>query len=106
MSAFSAAIDRIFADPNMAADANWISQGVAAAVACRVILKSPDELSEFGSAQIVSDTVMGDVRVSEVPEPETGDRFDIGTDRYFVQGKPRRDRERLVWTMELLPECR
>lgn len=106
MSAISAAIDRIFADPNMAADANWVSRGVADPVACRVILKSPDELNEYGSARIVSDTMMGDVRVSDVPEPETGDRFDIGADRYFVQGKPRRDRERLIWTMELVLECR
>ena len=104
MNAVSAAIDRIFADPNMAADAFWTPVGINVPVACRVILKSPDLTSEFSGARLVSDTVVADVRVSQVASPANRDRIDIGTVRYIIQGSPRRDRERLVWTMELVPE--
>ena len=104
MSAFSAAMDAIFADPNMAADATWSYLGVDPPVACRVILKSPDETTEFGGARIVSDSVIADVRVSDIADPQPGDVVAIGADYYRIQGKPRRDRERLVWTMELVPE--
>lgn len=103
MSVFSAAIDAIFADPNMAADAVWKESGVGAGLPCRLILKRPDELTDFGGAQLVSSTVLADVRVSEIADPRPGDWIEIGSDRYEIQGKPRRDRERLVWQLELLP---
>jgi hypothetical protein len=103
MSVFSAAIDAIFTDPNMAADAVWKSRQVGPAIACRVILKRPDDFRDYGSAQIVSSAVLADVRVSEVPDPQKGDRIEIGADWYDISARPTRDRERLVWTMELLP---
>jgi hypothetical protein len=31
-----------------------------------------------------------------------GDRIEIGAEIFLVQGTPKRDRERLVWTAELL----
>lgn len=105
MTAISAAIDRIFADPNMAADATWTANGTIAAVSCRVILKSPDAMIDYGDSRLVSDTVLADVRVSQVSEPKAGDLIMIGAESYLVQGAPRRDRERLVWTMELVPQC-
>lgn len=104
MTAFAAAVDAIFADPNMAADATWSYRGVDPPVACRVILKSPDETTEFGGARIVSDSVIADVRVSDIADPQPGDVIVIGTETWRIQGKPRRDRERLVWTMELVPQ--
>lgn len=104
MSAFSAAIDAIFADANMAADAVWEANGVPPQVACRVIRKRPDEVTEYGGAVLVTSTVLADVRVSEVPDPRPGDHLTIGAERFVVQGKPRRDRERLVWMMELAPK--
>jgi len=104
VTAFSAAVDAIFADPNMAADATWAYQGVGTPLSCRVILKRPDDMTEFGGARIISDTVIADVRVSDVADPQPGDVIVIGADYYTVQGKPSRDRERLVWTMELEPE--
>jgi hypothetical protein len=103
MSAFSAAIDAIFADPNMAVDALWKSRRVGPGVSCRLILKRPDDLRGFSGAQFVSVSVIADVRVAEVPDPIKGDRIEIGADWYEISAKPMRDRERLVWTMELLP---
>lgn len=104
MTAFSAAVDAIFADPNMAADATWSYQGIETPLPCRVILLRPDETTEFGAARIVSDSVRADVRVSEISDPQPRDVIVIGADTYRIQGKPLRDRERLVWTMELVPE--
>lgn len=103
MSAFSAVVDTIFADPNMAADAVRRDQGVAPAVVCRVIRKSPDQLTDFGGARLRSETTVVDVRVSDWADPREGDWLTIGAERFIVQGRPARDRERLVWTLNLRP---
>ena len=102
MSAFSAAVDAIFQDANMAADAIWTPQG-GAPLPVRVIRKAPDELTSFGAARILSDTTIVDVRVSEMPSPKPGDTIIIGADTFTIQGEPKRDRERLIWTLELVP---
>lgn len=103
MNAFAAAVTRIFADPNMAADALWLAGGVPPAVPVRVIRKAPDEVTSFGPARLHSETVLVDVLVSELPSPEPGDRIMIGDEVFEVQGEPARDRERLVWTINLRP---
>jgi hypothetical protein len=38
-----------------------------------------------------------------VPNPRPGDRIEIDGDAFLVQGEPVRDRERLVWTVDLRP---
>jgi hypothetical protein len=101
MSVFAAALDAIFADRNMAADAVWREQGVGAPVACRVMRSAPDRISEFSGARLVSDTTVIDVRVSEIANPRLNDRVEIGAEAFVVQATPRRDRERLVWMVEL-----
>jgi len=102
MSAFAAAMDAIFQDANMAADATWTPQS-GAPLPVRVIRKAPDELTSFGAARILSDTMIIDVRVSEIPTPKPGDTIIIGADTFTIQGEPKRDRERLIWTLELVP---
>jgi hypothetical protein len=104
MTAFSAAIDVIFADPNVAADAVWRAQGLPPDVPCRVIRRSPDDLTDFGGARIRSETTRVDVRVSEIAAPVKGDRLTIGAEVFQVQGDPMRDTERLVWTLDLRPQ--
>lgn len=101
MTAFSAAIDAIFMDPNMAADAVYRAQGLPPDVPCRVIRKSPDDLTEFGNARLRSATTQVDVRASEIAAPAKGDRLTIGAEVFTVQGDPLQDRERLVWTLDL-----
>lgn len=97
MTAFSVAINRIFADRNMAADAMWQAAPV------RVMRKAPDNMRDFGAARITSATTIVDVRVSEVPEPKAGDLVSIGDEHFIVQGTPQRDTERLIWTVDLRP---
>ncbi|HHN73161.1 MAG TPA: hypothetical protein ENK13_03635 [Thermopetrobacter sp.] len=101
MTAFAAAMDAIFADINMAVDATWYPAG-GAPVPVRVIRKAPDEVTSFGAAQILSETTLVDVRVSEMATPKPGDGISIGADNFAIQGEPKRDRDRLTWTLELV----
>ena len=42
-------------------------------------------------------------RYEVVPAPRPGDRIEIDGDAFLIQGEPVRDRERLVWTVDLRP---
>jgi hypothetical protein len=103
MTAFTAALDVLFSDPNLSAPALYQQVGIGPEVAIRVMRRSPDRMVEFGAARLVSDSVVLDVRISDCPELAAGDRLEIGAEIFLVQGTPKRDRERLVWTAELLP---
>lgn len=103
MSAFAAAVTRIFADPNMAADAIWFPGRGLPAAKVRVIRQSPDDATSFGSGRVWSETERVDVMVAEVPDPRPGDRLMIDDETFEVQGEPLRDRERLVWSLDLRP---
>ncbi len=102
MTAFAAAMDAIFGDPNMAVDATWYPAG-GAPQPVRVIRKAPDEVTAFGAAQILSETTLVDARVSEMANPKPGDGIGIGNDNFTIQGEPKRDRDGLLWTVELVP---
>lgn len=100
---FEAALGRIFGNPSMAVAAVWISATTSEECPIRVIRRAPDRITEFGAGRFVSDTMMVDVRVSDLPEPRSGDLLVIGADSFILQGEPIRDRERLVWTLDLRP---
>ena len=99
MNAFATAIDRIFADPNMAVAALWFAGGTGPGVTVRVIRKSPDEITPFGAARILSDTTVLEARVVDMPTPAPGDLIRIGLEDFLIQGEPKLDRERLIWTL-------
>ncbi len=103
MTAFAAAITRIFDDPNMAIDALWLSGGVPPGATIRAIRKAPDHATTYGGGRVWSETMQVDVMVAAVAAPEAGDRIVIGGETFEVQGEPMRDRERLVWTLDLRP---
>jgi hypothetical protein len=101
---FTAAIDALFADPNLGLDAVYRAGGADPAVRVRVILRRPDRVGEFGETRIVTETLLIDVRVGELADPAEGDTFDIDGDAYVFQGEPVRDAERLIWTIEGRPQ--
>ena len=103
MNAFAAAMDALFQDANMAAEATWTPQG-GAPLPVRVIRKAPDEMTTFGAARVLSETTLVDVRVAEMANPKPGDTIIIGPDTFTIQGEPKRDRERLIWSLELVPQ--
>jgi len=102
MSAFAAAVGALFADGNIGRDAVYIADG-GAPVLVRLIARRADDVTEFGDARLWSETTRVDLQVAEVPNPRPGDRIEIDGDAFLIQGEPVRDRERLVWTIDLRP---
>lgn len=101
-SIFAAAIDNLFADPNIARGAIFVADGGARQL-IRVVLRRADDVTGFGDARIWSETMRVDLRVAEVPAPRPGDRIEIDGEGFNIQGEPVRERERLVWTVNLSP---
>ena len=99
MNAFATAMNMIFADRNMAVDAIWFAGGTGPGIAIRVIRKSPDEITPFGAARVLSETTQLDARVADMPTPASGDLIRIGSEDFILQGEPKLDRERLIWTL-------
>ena len=102
MSVFAAAIDNLFADPNIAREATYITGGGAPQL-IRVVTRRADDITSFGDARLWSETTRIDMCVAEVPNPRPGDRIEIEGEAFNIQGEPVRDRERLVWTVDLRP---
>jgi len=103
MNVFAAAVDRIYANPSMAVTALWISATTSEERPIRVIRRAPDRITEFGAGRFVSDTMMVDVRLSDLPDCHSGDLIVIDTDSFTIEGEPVRDRERLIWSLDLRP---
>ena len=101
MNAFATAMNMIFADPNMAVDALWLPGGTGPGVSVRVIRKSPDEITPFGAGRILSETTRLEARVADLPTPAPGDLIRIGLEAFVLQGEPKLDRERLIWTLNM-----
>ena len=102
MSAFGAALDTLFADPNLGRDAVYSAQG-SDPVTIRIMARRADQVLDFGDTRVHTGNVMFDVRVSEVPDPASGDVLEIDGENFTVQGEPVRDLERLVWTIDVRP---
>jgi hypothetical protein len=103
MTALGAAMDVLFADPNIASDGVYTPSGDDA-VPVRLIARRPDEIIGFGETRVHSETTLFDIRVSEVPDPRPGDQVTFNERSYVVQGEPeRRDPDRLVWTLDVRP---
>ncbi len=102
MTAFAAAVGALFVDGNIGRDAVYIADG-GAPVLVRLIARRADDVTEFGDARLWSETTRVDLQVAEVPNPRPGDRIEIDGDAFLIQGEPVRDRERLVWTLDLRP---
>lgn len=100
---FTAALDALFDDPNLALAGLYRAGGTALDIPVRVIRRQPDRIGEFGVSRLRSETTTFEVRASEVADPREGDMLSVGGIRYVVQGEPLSDAERLVWTIEARP---
>ncbi len=100
MNAFAAAIGALFADPNIGRDSVYIADG-GVPVLVRVVARRADTVTDFGDTRLWSETTQVDLRVADVVSPRPGDRVEIDGDAFLIQGEPVRDRERLVWTLDL-----
>jgi hypothetical protein len=102
MTAFSVALEVLFADPNIGVEAIYTTEG-GVPVLVRAVARRADALTDFGDARLWSETTRIDLRVADVPNPRPGDRIEIDGDAFLIQGEPVRDRERLVWIVDLRP---
>ncbi|MDG1116804.1 MAG: hypothetical protein P8N72_06730 [Flavimaricola sp.] len=102
MTAFADALGVLFLDANISIEI-WHRDSEGQFTRARGILRRPDEIIEFGSARLLSETTRIDVRVADLPDPRPQEQILIGEQTFLIQGEPRRDRERLVWTLELHP---
>ena len=102
MNAFAAVVDLLFADPNIGREAIYTSDG-GAPMLVRVVSRQADAITDFGDARLWSETTRVDLRIADVPNPRPGDRIEIDGEGFLIQGEPVRDRERLVWTLDLRP---
>ena len=100
--ALSAALAALFADPNIGRDAVYIADG-GAPVHVRIVARRADAVTDFGDARLWSESTRIDLRVADVPAPRPGDRIEMEDEAFLIQGEPIRDRERLVWTVDLRP---
>lgn len=100
MTAFAAALDALFADPNLSVAATWRPGGTSAGVPVRVVRLSPDRIASFGESRLVTDAVHLEIRVTDAPELARGDVIEIDGEAFEIIGEPLRDRERLLWTVE------
>ena len=103
MTAFAGLVDRLFADPNLGRAAVYEPAG-GEPVAVRVIARRADAVTEFGGGRLWSETTRLDLRVSDVASPRPGDRIVVDGEAFIIQGEPVRDRERLLWTIDVRPE--
>jgi len=103
MTAFAAAVDALVADPNLARAATY-EPADGDPFLVRVIARRADAITDFGEARLWSETTLFDLRVSEVAAPRRGDQLMIDGETFVIQGEPVRDRERLVWTLDVRPE--
>ena len=104
MTACATAIDALFADPNLGLDAVYRAGGADPGVPVRVVVRRPDRVGEYGETRIATETLVIEVRVSDVAAPADGDTIALDGAVYVVQGEPLRDAERLVWTIEARPQ--
>ena len=102
MRAVALALDALFFDPNIGRDAVYIAEGGAPQL-IRVVARRADAVTDFGDARLWSETTRIDLPAAQVANPRPGDRIEIDGEAFLIQGEPIRDRERLVWTVELRP---
>ena len=102
MTAFADALGVLFLDANLSVEI-WHRNSEGQFTRARGIVRRPDEITEFGAARLLSATSRIDVRVADIPDPRPQEQILIGDETFLIQGEPRRDRERLIWTIELIP---
>jgi hypothetical protein len=100
MDAFTAAIDALFADPNIARDALWRAGGDGTGIVVRIITKRPDQTANFGDSRVMLPTLLLDVRRSQIAAPASGDTVEIDAETFEIIATPVIDSLRLVWTCE------
>ncbi|OAN46869.1 head-tail joining protein [Magnetospirillum moscoviense] len=97
MTAFADALDDLFADSNMAVTVTYQGSSI------RALVRRPDRDIEFSDITVHTGTAVFDIRRKEVASPAAGDVIVHDGDSFVVQGEPRLDAERQLWTITVRP---
>ncbi len=97
MTAFAAAIDDLFADSNMTVTVSYQGSPM------RALVRRPDRDIEFSDITVQTGTALFEIRRRDIPAPQAGDIIHHDGDSFVVQGEPRLDAERLIWTLDTRP---
>lgn len=101
-AAFAAAMDALFADLNLGADAIWRPGGIGD-VPVRIVRKAPDQVEPFGDSRALLGSLAVDVRRSDAPMLAEGDVIEIGGVAFRVIAEPVADALGLALAVELAP---
>lgn len=99
MDALAAAIDVLFAAPNIGEQATW-RPGGAGGSPIRVIRRQPDQVVGFGDTRALLPTVLLEMRVVDAPTLAEGDAIVIGGSTFRILAAPKLDALGLVLTAE------
>jgi hypothetical protein len=97
MNAFADAFDDLFADPNLAVTVTYLGRSI------RALVRRPDRDLEFADITVHTSTALFEIRRRDVAAPQAGDIITHDGDSFVVQGEPRLDAERLIWTINVRP---
>lgn len=89
MSAFTAAAAVLFADDNLAEDAEWWPDGAEAGTAVRVVFAEPTAEADAFGAPLARPTLIAWIPAGHAVAQ--GDRIKRGASFYPVRGVPERD---------------
>ncbi len=69
--------------------------------AIKVMPNRPDEVFNFQSTPILTETNIFEIQVSDIPNPKEDDTIEYKGSIYVVQGDPQiRDSDRLIWRLQ------
>lgn len=97
-NAFRVALRTLLRDPNLGVDAEYRAGGAGPAVAVRVIVSQPDEITTAFEAQHVRPTRVLTAAVADLPNLRAGDTFTLGADLLTAHA-PQRDATGTTWTI-------
>ncbi len=100
MSAFTAALEAMFRDVNLAEDGVY-TPASSPAVNVRVIQRREQVPTDSFSITQVVTRLRADIRVSELATAADGDTLKISGTTYTVRNPQRKDNAGLIWTLEL-----
>ena len=101
MTVFDAALEALFADPNLAEDALWRPGGTGPGQPIRIIRVQPQPLFDIGGAKLVRDGTIFDVPVALAPTIDEADTIEAGGRVYRVQAPPVRSMDGLVCRLDV-----
>ena len=94
----------LFADPVLAKPAVYQSQDGSGSFTISVMAKQPDMLTGFGGGHIHTAMALFEVQTKDVPQPAVGDQLTVDGIAYVIQSEPTADGDRLVWTLNVVPQ--